>query len=383
MAQTLSTRQNLHRMFYYLTLLYEDKKYPHLKAVYQFILKQEGNTHHFYLVINGSRIQFKEGVHPEPDITLSAPAGYFFKILSNRANPVLGLLLKKYSFTGRFDLLPLLKKLFNIGKYNPHIQKINENLEPHELLRNTSWKKPEQVLVIHASPSRRTGLTFHYLQSLVQGMRKAGAQSRIIDLYDPKIRIEPCTGCFQCWTRTGGKCVIKDDAYAITEKIKKSYLTLYTMSLYVDSMPAKLKSLLERKFTWLLPVFSVHTKITRHPLRFSKERYMALFMINGFPEKEHFKPLVDTFRDAARNFHTPIRAVLLRPGATFLYQVPLYYDCYLKVLSSLEQAGWELVQKGSVSKKTVDAVADNFRIPRQIWCDYANMFFYIKSRHKE
>ena len=39
----------------------------------------------------------------------------------------------------------------------------------------------------------------------------------VIDL--SKLTIAPCVGCFGCWTRTPGRCVIRDDAVRVYPKI--------------------------------------------------------------------------------------------------------------------------------------------------------------------
>ena len=42
---------------------------------------------------------------------------------------------------------------------------------------------------------------------------RGGADSCLVDLSSRKIAA--CTGCFSCWTRTPGRCVIRDDAVKI------------------------------------------------------------------------------------------------------------------------------------------------------------------------
>lgn len=42
----------------------------------------------------------------------------------------------------------------------------------------------------------------------------------LIDL--SKLQIANCVGCFGCWTKTPGKCVIRDDAVRVYPRIAES-----------------------------------------------------------------------------------------------------------------------------------------------------------------
>lgn len=48
---------------------------------------------------------------------------------------------------------------------------------------------------------------------------------KFIDL--SSLKITNCVGCFGCWTKTPGKCVIRDDAVKVYPEIAKSDTLLY------------------------------------------------------------------------------------------------------------------------------------------------------------
>ena len=56
-----------------------------------------------------------------------------------------------------------------------------------------------------------------------------GPEVRFVDL--SALRIAPCTGCFGCWTRTPGRCVIRDDATAVYPLIARSEAVFYISRL--------------------------------------------------------------------------------------------------------------------------------------------------------
>jgi len=62
-----------------------------------------------------------------------------------------------------------------------------------------------KVLAINGSPRGEKSSTIHILNPLLEGMRKAGAETEVVHLC--KLKIQHCLGCYVCWTKTPGKCV--------------------------------------------------------------------------------------------------------------------------------------------------------------------------------
>ena len=67
---------------------------------------------------------------------------------------------------------------------------------------------------------------------------------RFIDLSTRKI--SNCVGCFGCWTKTPGKCVIRDDAVQIYPLIAESRRVLYISKLKYGGYDTPMKTMLER-----------------------------------------------------------------------------------------------------------------------------------------
>ena len=60
------------------------------------------------------------------------------------------------------------------------------------------------------------------------------------------LRIAPCVGCFGCWTRTPGRCVIRDDAVQVYPKIAAARRVLYVSRLFCGGYDLPMKTMLER-----------------------------------------------------------------------------------------------------------------------------------------
>ena len=71
-----------------------------------------------------------------------------------------------------------------------------------------------------------------------------GPEVRFVDL--SALRIAPCTGFFGCWTRTPGRCVIRDDATAVYPLIARSEAVFYISRLCYGGYDTPMKTMLER-----------------------------------------------------------------------------------------------------------------------------------------
>lgn len=60
------------------------------------------------------------------------------------------------------------------------------------------------------------------------------------------LKIANCIGCFGCWTKTPGKCVIRDDAVKVYPKIAASDRVLYISKVKYGSYDTPMKTMLER-----------------------------------------------------------------------------------------------------------------------------------------
>ncbi|WP_122641649.1 NAD(P)H-dependent oxidoreductase [Luxibacter massiliensis] len=68
--------------------------------------------------------------------------------------------------------------------------------------------------------------------------------TKFIDL--SSLKITNCVGCFGCWTKTPGKCVIRDDAVKVYPYIAKSDTLIYISRTRYGGYDTIMKTMLER-----------------------------------------------------------------------------------------------------------------------------------------
>ena len=112
-------------------------------------------------------------------------------------------------------------------------------------------------------------------------------------------RVANCVGCFGCWTKTPGECVIRDDAVNVYPLIAQSDEVLYVSKVKFGGYDTPMKTMLERAipvqqaFIRLVNGETHHVQRAVAPKRATIVGYGAL----SNREKDLFRKLV------ARNAH--------------------------------------------------------------------------------
>lgn len=106
----------------------------------------------------------------------------------------------------------------------------------------------------------------------VRGMTAALAE-RVDDVEPVALRdldIAPCTGCFGCWVRTPGECVLVDDARDIVRAYVRSDIVVYATPVTFGGYSSPLKKMLDRILPVLDPRFTVVGGEVHHRLRYRR-----------------------------------------------------------------------------------------------------------------
>lgn len=99
----------------------------------------------------------------------------------------------------------------------------------------------ENILII--STSLRSGSNSETLANeVLKGASDAGNNAELVSMKDKQIAF--CKGCLAC--QKTGKCVIKDDANEITEKMKNADVIVFATPVYYYGMSGQMKTLLDR-----------------------------------------------------------------------------------------------------------------------------------------
>ena len=101
-----------------------------------------------------------------------------------------------------------------------------------------------KILVLNGSPKKKSD-TFRMTEAFLKGMNRNG-EHEVDVIHVIEKDIAPCRGCFGCWERMNGHCVIQDDQNGILDLYRNADVIIWSFPLYCYGMPSHLKALLDR-----------------------------------------------------------------------------------------------------------------------------------------
>ena len=109
------------------------------------------------------------------------------------------------------------------------------------------------------------------------------------------LNIANCIGCFGCWTKTPGCCVIRDDAVKVYPLIAKSDTVLYVSRVFCGGYDTVMKTMLERAIPIQKAFIRLHCGETHHVQRAvaPKKAVILAYGTQDSQEQALFRRLID------------------------------------------------------------------------------------------
>ena len=80
--------------------------------------------------------------------------------------------------------------------------------------------------------------------------------------------VKSCIGCFGCWTKTPGKCVIKDRANEFSRLMATHEALIIISRMAFGGVSPEIKAVLDRSIGFILPFFTMVRNEMHHIKRF-------------------------------------------------------------------------------------------------------------------
>ena len=233
-----------------------------------------------------------------------------------------------------------------------------------------------KVTALNSSPrGGNQSKTAIMLKALVGGMLEAGAEVEMVSLKEKTIK--PCAGCFSCWTKSPGTCILKDDmTKELFPQWLESDLVVYASPLYHYTVNSEMKCFIERTLPVLEPFFIHKNGRTFHPLRHQAPK-VVLLSVAGFPEDSVFDQLASwaNFIFGGNSVHEKtLVAEIYRPMAEAL-TIPFFEDIARDILTATKRAGRELVASLSVSAATMTKITQPMTPNPEDFLELGNLFW--------
>jgi multimeric flavodoxin WrbA/putative sterol carrier protein len=202
------------------------------------------------------------------------------------------------------------------------------------------------ILVLNGSPRSEASNTMKLTTAFLEGM--SGHYAETVNISGECI--EPCRGCFCCWEKTPGKCVIADDMETLLRKYREAELVIWSIPLYYFGAPSKMKAFMDRLLPLNLPFISETTDGKPvHPARydFEGQRHILISTCGFFTIESNYDALVKQFDILFGGSYTKI----LCPQGE-LFRVPEVRGRTDKYLELVKKAGAEYFSTGRFSEET-------------------------------
>jgi multimeric flavodoxin WrbA/predicted nucleic acid-binding Zn ribbon protein len=235
-----------------------------------------------------------------------------------------------------------------------------------------------KVLVLNGSPKGERSNTLKITKAFLEGLDKTGENiTEIINI--SKANIEHCKGCFACWTKTPGKCVIDDDMKLFLPKFIEADLIIWSLPLHSYSMPSKLKAFADRTLPLKLPFMAEREDGGgKHDLRYdlSHQKCVLISSSGFYSKRNNYEALLKQFNIM---YGTRYKSIICNQGELLgVKNVKNRVDQYL---SYVTQAGLEYGVDGKFSNETKEKLFE-LLYPVEEFCEMADASWLINDDSK-
>ncbi|MCL2253349.1 MAG: flavodoxin family protein [Lachnospiraceae bacterium] len=142
-------------------------------------------------------------------------------------------------------------------------------------------------------------------------------------IFQASREVKPCVGCFGCWLKTPGKCVIKDSDSDFAATIPHMQEVIVISQLTFGGLSPNIKAVFDRSIGFILPFFCSIDGEMHHQQRYAKRPSLRYLL--------YAKNISDEEKATAQKL---VKANALNLGADN-YSIE-FYDSAAKLLEGLK-----------------------------------------------
>ncbi|NFF81612.1 NAD(P)H dehydrogenase [Clostridium botulinum] len=211
------------------------------------------------------------------------------------------------------------------------------------------------ILVLNGSPKLKQSNTLKLTKAFLEGINENGkSNTEIIDIY--KSHIEYCKGCYSCWNKTPGKCIMNDDMEKLIEKLTKADILIWSFPLYFYGMPSKVKTFLDRTLPLKMPFMSKRADGgEKHDSRcdLSNQKVILISSCGFCTIKNNYESLLKQFKII---YGTRFQKIICPEGE--LLNNPCVKARVDEYLGYVKKAGIEFGKEGTFSPKIKEKISE-------------------------
>lgn len=202
-----------------------------------------------------------------------------------------------------------------------------------------------KFIIFNGSPAGRNSATHKIGEALLSGAKRAGAEVEHVYLAEKKI--DYCRGCFSCWFKTPGRCVIRDDMESLIKKYMSADVVCFATPVFTWNMTANLKAFVDRLAPLKSPSIIQQNRDFDLADAQVKNQNFVVIANCGFPGNNNFETLKAVMASCS-----PILEIYRNCGKLLKSKDKAIQAAVKPYLEIVERAGYELAESGQVSEET-------------------------------
>lgn len=160
-----------------------------------------------------------------------------------------------------------------------------------------------KITILNGNPNADNIKFDNYLNNLSDLLESSQHTVAILQLREMDIRY--CIGCWRCWVKTPGECIVKDGSRDVCRECINSDLVLFASPVIMGFTSALLKKAHDKLIPLIHPYFELVQNEVHHLSRYDKYPLMGLLLEKGNDaDEEDIKIISDIYRRDAINFKT-------------------------------------------------------------------------------
>jgi multimeric flavodoxin WrbA len=165
-----------------------------------------------------------------------------------------------------------------------------------------------RIIILNGNPGENNNFFDRYLEELCVTLEKENHTVEKLELRN--MNINYCTGCWGCWVKTPGQCVIKDDSNIVCDKNINSDLVIFASPIIMGFISSVLKKTMDRMIPLLLPYIEFVEKECHHRKRYGKYPLLGLILDKNHENlRQDIILTTDIFKRFSLNFRSKLQFI--------------------------------------------------------------------------
>lgn len=157
-----------------------------------------------------------------------------------------------------------------------------------------------KITILNGNPDGRNKDFDMFIEKLSIFLEKEHKKVKHLKLRGMDIKY--CKGCWGCWVKKPGQCLVPDDSKIVCEETINSDLVLFASPLIMGFTSALLKKTMDKMIPLLHPYIEIVQGECHHRGRYDKYPKIALLLDKNGVDEEDIAITVSIFERFALNF---------------------------------------------------------------------------------